>query len=128
MGTDNSGDLCPGDCPPSCQTGEVIEIYRNTDDRGCPVVAFTCNNMTASTGSEYSLSYEIKVQGIYPENFDTFKDDLTVAVAEALGVLASAVTLTLQERNGLDRQNEYVVIATIVFSDFDNKEMIRSKM
>ena len=40
--TDNNGDLCPGVCPPNCQTGEVIETNVATDNRGCTVVAYTC--------------------------------------------------------------------------------------
>ena len=89
---------------------------------------------TATNDVEFSISSEFTVDGINPDNFDDFQEDLTNAVAESLGVYPSAVTLTLEEpeesRLVSDRQGapEYVVKATVETIGIVDKERIMTSI
>ena len=78
---------------------------------------------------------EFVVEGINPDNFAQFQALLSAAVAAALGVDISAVTLSLENpaemdrMYGMNRQDlEYIVKATVEAVGVVNKASLMAKM
>ena len=69
------------------------------------------------------------MEGINADNFDTFYDLLVQAVADALEVLASQVTLSLEDPELMDREDLGLhVFATVLAVGLENEEKILMEM
>ena len=85
---------------------------------------------TAVEGTEYSITSEFTVEGINIDNFDEFYDLLVQAVADALEVLASQVTLTLEDPEEMeDRQDDGLrIFASVLAVGLEKEEEILMEM